>query len=80
MAKYAIAGISFFNNEMKMEVVETTDELGALAIAYKNIFGVDMPSDLDLSPEELKAAAFDMDGMIGAICIDNPPQVPDMLG
>jgi hypothetical protein len=70
MPKYAISFVSFFENELKMEVVEASNELDALREAYNKVHGNAAPEDIT-DIKELKAVCFDMDSLISAIEILN---------
>jgi hypothetical protein len=75
MTRYAVAYISFHDNDMKMQIIDANSERNALIFTLK-LQGWET-SDLDLlkaTPEELKQYAFDCDSMIGAIALEEPNQ------
>ncbi len=62
--KWVISWISFHDNTLKMDFRYATSEDHALRQAFKELTGVEHDSDFDL---DIKNAAFDCDGMIGAV-------------
>ena len=63
MKKFAISWISFFNNEMKMKIVEATCIESALEMAYFELTETIYQDD----DTDIQFAAFNCDGAIGAI-------------
>lgn len=69
MTKYATAFVSFFDNIMKMSIVEAESEVEALTIALKNEgWDFALPDEV----ESLLELAFSNDVVIGAIEISEP--------
>ena len=69
MNKYAIAWISFFENELQVRITNKVNEEEALKRAYLHLTGVDYDPMID--GEDIKVAAIDHDGAIGAVEIEN---------
>ena len=67
MDKYAISWISFFDNELCMDVIGAISGQEALEVAYLKLTGTEYVLEED--DEDIKQAAFNCDGMIGAILI-----------
>lgn len=65
MKKFVVAYISFFDNNLKQQIVTGTDELSVMQyVMMQN--GVDL-TDTPKEIEALKQFAFDCDSMISAI-------------
>lgn len=66
VGRYCISWINFHDNELKMEVVETTSIEKAYGIAYCKLTELPQPPFFD-SIETLTWDAFNADGMICAL-------------
>jgi len=63
--KFAISYISFFDNEIHMEIIEAVSYMGPLNIAIEKLHGKKLA--LVGTSEEIKQFAFDTDSMVEAI-------------
>ncbi len=69
MKKFVISWISWYDHELKSEVIEEISEYQALRVALIRL-GCDIEGeDFDTS-SDLKQFAFDCDGMVNAIEIE----------
>jgi hypothetical protein len=71
--KYCISWLSFFSNDIESKVVEAGSELEALSRALNNLMSTE--NEVFESPkfptsEAYKQYAFDCDGAINALCIE----------
>ena len=64
MKTFALSWISFFDNELHMEEFLTTSIENALKEAYRRLTGTEFDS---LINDDIMYAAFNCDGMIGAL-------------
>lgn len=64
--KFVISWISFFDNKLGMKEINAESEQEALEEAFRLLVQADYTSDGG-SSEDIKQAAFDCDGMIGAL-------------
>jgi len=69
--KCCISWLSFFDNVMNMEVIEAISKQQALRVAYTRLVQVEYDHEMFDTTEDLEALAFDSDGAIGAILIDD---------
>ena len=65
--KWCISWISFFENNLQMEFIYAVDEEAALKEAFHRLTGVSHDDDFN---QNIRAAAFDCEGMIEVVCCD----------
>lgn len=71
MKRYCISWISFYDNQLKSELIGAESEEIALRKALYNLYEVQDEETEKMNIETLKQFAFDCDGIINAIEIEN---------
>lgn len=67
MKKYAISYMDFFNNDLKMELIETETEIEALKIAFEKLHEIE---PVGKTTEDIKDEAFDCDSLVACIEVE----------
>ena len=71
MAKYCVAYINFFDNELKQTVINSDAE-ELRDVLYQYMWGIGYRGIINLDYASLIKYAYDCDAMIGVIKIESP--------